>query len=101
MHALLPGFVLMMIFGVGYHILPRFSGRAVPWARGPLAHLVVANGGLALMVAGLLLRPGWTPGNHILALGGTLVLSGALIFAHAVWWLTQPPKWTLPTRNEG
>ena len=28
-HILLPGFMAMMIYGVGYHILPRFMGRPV------------------------------------------------------------------------
>ena len=32
-HLLLLGFVAMMIYGVGYHILPRFMGRPVYSAR--------------------------------------------------------------------
>ena len=32
-HLLLVGFMANMIFGVGYHIIPRFQGHAIiPWA---------------------------------------------------------------------
>lgn len=95
MHALLPGFVLFMIFGVGYHIFPRFSGKMPPWSRGPLTHLIVANVGLVLMVAGLYFRLAWDPARWLLVGGGTLVLAGALIFAHAVWHFTEAPKWPM------
>ncbi|UCD71942.1 MAG: cbb3-type cytochrome c oxidase subunit I [Syntrophobacterales bacterium] len=45
-HVNLVGFVSFMIFGVGYHILPRFTGR--PLHSGKLAdlHLWLANIGL-------------------------------------------------------
>ncbi len=99
MHALLPGFVLFMIFGVGYHIFPRFSGKTPPWPKGPITHLVLANGGLALMVVGLLFRVTWDPARWLLAAGGTLVLAGALIFAHAVWHFTEAPKWPMTSQR--
>ncbi|HUF49370.1 MAG TPA: hypothetical protein VMN60_00965, partial [Longimicrobiales bacterium] len=34
MHANLLGFVSMMIFGVAYHVLPRFTGNALRSRRG-------------------------------------------------------------------
>lgn len=95
LHALLPGFVLLMIFGVGYHVLPRFSGRPVPWAPGPMAHLVLANLGLLVVVSGFLLRisePGVA--ELLIPVGGTLILLGATLFIHAVWRLTERPSWT-------
>jgi len=94
MHALLPGFVLLMIFGVGYHILPRFSGRPLPWTPGPMVHLVLADLGLALLVGGFLLRfsrPGVA--HFALPVGGLLFLAGALLFAHVTWFLTEAPPW--------
>jgi len=97
LHALLPGFVLSMIFGVGYHVLPRFSGRPLPWPQGAFLHLVLANVGVAGLVAGFLARglwPLWPPvGPVLILLGGALVLAGALLFAHATWTLTGEPKW--------
>lgn len=56
-HMNLLGFVTMMIYGVAYHVLPRFSGH--PLYRRGLAglHWTLANLGLATMVAGLGLQP--------------------------------------------
>lgn len=95
LHALLAGFVTFMIFGVGYHVFPRFSGRPVPWRRGPSVHLFLANGGVLGIVCGLLLRgaaPQWA--QVVVGLGGASMLAGALIFIHAVWHLTEKPEWT-------
>ena len=94
LHAVLPGFVLMMIFGVAYHILPRFSGRPVPWARGPSVHLALANVGLLVTVPGFLLRVRFPEAGRILVpLGGSVMLLGACFFVHTVWSLTERPKW--------
>ena len=94
LHALLPGFVLFMIFGVGYHVLPRFSGRPLPWPRGTFLHLVLSNLGVASLVAGFLARVNWpAAGAVLIPLGGVLVMAGALLFAHTTWTLTGEPKW--------
>jgi cbb3-type cytochrome oxidase subunit 1 len=42
-HILLLGFIAMMIYGVGYHILPRFMGRPVYSARLGNAQVWLAN----------------------------------------------------------
>lgn len=42
-HILLLGFMAMMIYGVGYHILPRFMGRPVYSARLGNAQVWLAN----------------------------------------------------------
>jgi cytochrome c oxidase cbb3-type subunit 1 len=50
-HINLVGFVTFMIFGVGYHILPRFTGRPLHSVRLANTHLWLANiglGGMAL-----------------------------------------------------
>jgi len=56
-HMNLLGFITMMIYGVAYHVLPRFSGH--PLYRRGLAglHWTLANLGLATMVAGFGLQP--------------------------------------------
>ena len=51
------GFVTMMIFGVGYHILPRVAGSPLKWKWLASLHWWIANAGLALMVAGFIIRP--------------------------------------------
>jgi hybrid cluster-associated redox disulfide protein len=42
-HLLLAGFMAMMIFGVGYFILPRFVGRGLQWPSMVPAHFWLAN----------------------------------------------------------
>jgi heme/copper-type cytochrome/quinol oxidase subunit 1 len=53
-HLMLVGFVGMMIFGVGLHVLPRFTGRALFSERLADAQFWLANLGLPAMVLGWL-----------------------------------------------
>lgn len=50
-HFNLLGFMSMMIYGVGYFILPRFNGRTLRWPSWVPIHFFVANIGLIGMVA--------------------------------------------------
>lgn len=92
-HAALLGFVSMMIFGVAYHVMPRFAGRPL-WSRRMAAlHLPLANGGLALMVAGFLARPTWYgPGTLALQIGGTATAVGLAMFIANLWKTLEEPK---------
>ena len=56
-HFNLLGFMTMMIFGVGYFILPRFNGRTLRWPSWVPAHFYLANIGLIGMVATAPERP--------------------------------------------
>ena len=49
-HFNLLGFMAMMIFGVGYFILPRFNARVLKWPRLVPLHFIIANLGLLGMV---------------------------------------------------
>lgn len=85
-HANLLGFVSMMIFGVAYHVMPRFAGRPLPSRRLPAVHLWLANGGLALMVGGWLLRPHlYAPGRGALLAGTVLTAVGIGFFVWSIW----------------
>lgn len=42
-HVMLLGWISMMIYGVGYHILPRFNGNPVAFPKLAVVHLYVAN----------------------------------------------------------
>jgi len=88
-HMNLLGFVSMMIFGVAYHVLPRFSVHPL-WRRGlAVWHWWTANAGLALMVAGFATRvqSALAPaiGGMLLGVGGTLSAVGAYVFAYNIW----------------
>ena len=56
-HLNLLGFMTMMIYGVGYFILPRFNGRTIRWPSWVPAHFFAANLGLIGMVATASERP--------------------------------------------
>ncbi|MGB3096681.1 MAG: DUF1858 domain-containing protein [Candidatus Deferrimicrobiaceae bacterium] len=51
------GFMSMMIYGVGYFILPRFNGRTLHWPSWVPLHFYAANVGLIGMVATAPERP--------------------------------------------
>ena len=85
-HMNVVGFITMMIFGVGYQLLPRLFGGGL-WSRHlAIAHLWLANIGLALMVTGFMLAP------HIgdesipfTAGGGAIFTAGVVCFVVNMW----------------
>ena len=85
-HANLLGFVSMMIFGVAYHIMPRFSGRALHNVRLAVIHVWLANIGLTLQVLGFVVRPHWRePGMLGVAVGGIISSAGVFMFIYNIW----------------
>ncbi len=50
-HLMLLGWMSMMIYGVGYHILPRFNGNPVAFPKLAIVHFWVANIGLVGFVS--------------------------------------------------
>jgi cbb3-type cytochrome oxidase subunit 1 len=85
-HAHLLGFVSMMIFGVAYHVIPRFSGAPLRRPGLAVAHVWVANAGLAGMVGGWIVRF-WLrdAGAALLGTGGALTAVGAGLFIYNIW----------------
>jgi cbb3-type cytochrome oxidase subunit 1 len=86
MHMNLAGFVAMMIFGVAYHVVPRFTGIRLHSARAAGAHWFASNIGLLLMVCGFAARAnGVGFGEVLLAVGGVATAAGAYTFAYVIW----------------
>jgi cbb3-type cytochrome oxidase subunit 1 len=89
MHMTLLGFVTMMIFGVGYHVIPRFAGRPLWSKRLAGTHVWVSNVGLAAMCVGFALRVSthvdMTLATSVLGSGGVLSAAGAYLFAFNLW----------------
>jgi len=95
-HLNLLGFVTMMIYGVAYHVIPRFTGHALYSRRLAGWHWWASNAGLLLMVVGFLLRPhraAAAAATPLLAVGGTLGALGAYAFAYGLWrTIDGPPQ---------
>lgn len=92
MHMVLLGFVTMMISGVAYHVVPRFAGYPLHNRRLAGWHWWISNAGLALMVAGFVLRavhPAW--GTPVLVAGGSLSALGAYLFVYVIWRTVDGP----------
>ncbi|MHB8455232.1 MAG: hypothetical protein ACYDDO_11195 [Acidiferrobacterales bacterium] len=75
-HIMLLGFVAMMIYGVGLHVLPRFSGNPLFSERLANWQLYVSNAGLWLMAAGWLMTR-----NVLVFAGGAVSWAGIGMFA--------------------
>jgi cbb3-type cytochrome oxidase subunit 1 len=100
-HANLLGFVSMMIFGVAYHVIPRFTGTPLHSNRLAGAHFWVANVGLALLVGGWLGRATWPVHGAILVrLGSVLAAVGAFFFIYNIWSTLRPVPARTPTSTD-
>ena len=82
-HVNLLGFMSMMIYGVGYHILPKFSGRNIYSPTIMHVQFWTGNAGLIGMVAGWLFFAGSTSNNTelMLAISSLLAVVSVLLFA--------------------
>jgi len=97
-HMLLLGFVTMMIYGVAYHVVPRFAGFPLHSRRAAVWHWWISNAGLALMATGFAIRvQRATAGTVVLAIGGTLSAIGAYTFTYLIWRTIDGP----PALREG
>ena len=88
LHMNLLGFVAMMIFGVAYHVIPRFTGHPLHNRRLAGAQWWLANLGLALFVLGLALLPNTlysTPARVVVGAGGLLSGTAAYLFVYNIW----------------
>ena len=89
------GWVMLMIVGVAYHVLPRFSGhptRGVRWAR---IQLLCHMGAITLIVLALGLNL-----SVLFALGGLLMTSAVGLFVWTIWptirAVRAPSRLTIP-----
>jgi cytochrome c oxidase cbb3-type subunit 1 len=90
-HANLLGFVSMMIFGVAYHVIPRFTGNPLHSRRLARIHFRVANLGLALLVGGWILRVRWPlVGMPAVEAGALASAVGAFLFILNLWRTLEP-----------
>jgi len=81
-HLNLLGFMSMMIYGVGYHILPKFSGQLIYSPAIMRAQFWISNAGLIGMALSwpLFLRDESSLFNFILIASAFLSLVGVILF---------------------
>jgi cbb3-type cytochrome oxidase subunit 1 len=85
-HMNVVGFITMMIFGVGYQLLPRLFGFKLYSATLAVVHWWLANGGLLLMVLGFMFAPHiGARSAPVTTVGGSLFAAGALGFVFNLW----------------
>jgi hypothetical protein len=76
------GWTALLIYGMAYHMLPRFTGHPLRWPRLADAQSWLAIGGIALLAFGWLgVLGGLAWGQAALVGGGTLQAIAALLFA--------------------
>lgn len=85
-HMNVVGFLTMLVFGVGYQLLPRLFGHPLHSQRLAIAHLFCANLGLAALVLGFLIQPSTGAGARwVTATGGVLYALGAMLWVYNLW----------------
>lgn len=108
-HFNLLGFMAFFIFGVAYHILPRFHGRLLYSENMAWVHFYLANFGLVGMALSFVIRdPLLTEGllgtaeaasgtaAVTLPLAGVVSVAGILLFVLNIWKSMAPLKPTPP-----
>lgn len=83
-HLLLIGFVIFLIYGVGYKLLPTmfFGYPGLPFLRLPWIQYAMGNAGLIIMVLCYNVLPLSFSTPSILLLSGILELGSALLFVY-------------------
>jgi hypothetical protein len=81
------GWATLLIYGMAYHMLPRFAGRAPRWPRLAAAQSWLAIAGVALVTAGWIGVVRALPlAQLVLVAGGMLQVVAAALFV--LWYFT-------------
>ena len=102
-HVNLLGFMAMMVAGVAFHVLPRFSARKLPWPAGMKYQFILQNTGLLGMVA-LHSLGGWQGGMAHSAFIFFAILAGiafAIMFYNLYFVLSAPEETPKPEKITG
>ena len=93
-HLNLLGFMSMMVYGVAYHILPRFQGKLLYSDRMAEVQFWLANIGLVGLVLFSALRAYWPtlPFKIPLALSGVVELISIYLFVANMWLTFRQPQ---------
>src|SRR5689334_6887298 len=85
-HMNVVGFLTMLVFGVGYQLLPRLFGHPLHSRALGVFHLYAANIGLLGLVVGFALQPWGNPAAPwLMGVGGSIFALGALVWVYNLW----------------
>jgi cytochrome c oxidase cbb3-type subunit 1 len=85
-HMNVVGFLTMLVFGVGYQLLPRLFGHSLHAPRFAIAHLYLANLGLLGLVIGFIVRPHQASAGMWLSSGGGVLYGvGVVLWVWNLW----------------
>lgn len=87
LHLMTLGFLLFLIFGLGAHMLPRFTGNPIRMGAWPWVQMALAHAGVAGYTIGYL--AGW---HGAVIFGAACAWLALLVFAIRVW----PVLWREP-----
>lgn len=86
LHLNLLGFGAMIIFGVAYHVIPRFFGSPLHSRSMAATHWWLSQAGLAVLSIGFLLTPSAVRGAWAVVTAGGMVFSaGSYAFIYNLW----------------
>ncbi|MGA2193010.1 MAG: cbb3-type cytochrome c oxidase subunit I [Nitrospirota bacterium] len=92
-HLNLLGWMSMMIFGVGYHVLPRFSGRPLYSRNLSKVQFWLANAGFAGMGIGWGLRSQMVQGGtQLLTVFGAVMFLSIILFVYNLILTVKGPE---------
>ena len=93
-HFNLLGFMAMIVFGIGYFILPRFNGTDLRWESWVPVHFWLANLSLIGMVVfrGLYLDTASGTFNVLFIIAASLQAVSIFLFVVNIWVTLTPPK---------
>ncbi len=92
-HLNLIGWISMLIFGLAYHILPRFTGRLLHSPKLAWVHFFLANVGVIGMALFFFLNR-YEEGRWQTPLAASMMLQalGIVLFVYNIWISTVPLK---------
>ena len=95
-HLNMLGFMIMIIAGVAYHVLPRFTARTMPWPVGVKYHFYLQNIGLLGMLGTKLTDNIWKDdGKSLFLLFAVVTASALFIMVYNLFCVLLPKRSTV------
>ena len=91
LHLVTVGFMLMLVYGLGAHMLPRFTANPIRIGLWPWLQMGLAHAGMIAYATGFL--AGW---YGVIVAGGVLIWTSLCVFIFRIW----PVLWPRAVRSD-